>query len=148
MVTDSLKSSETFWKYFMRSRLLKIGLAFNLIYFFGILISFSILLLQGSIFDTVFMVDFRVFYESGQVFVNAPGQIYAVNPNGLPFRYFPSFAAYMAMFSSIPMSLLYLINISFMMICNIGIVYFVYQICLQKGVLKRKISRGHFSLYS
>ena len=118
----------------MRSRLLKIAFAFNLVYFFGILISYSVLLIQGSVFNTVFMVDFIVFYESGQVFVNTPGQIYAVNPNGLPFRYFPSFAAYMAIFSSIPMIQLFLINISFMMLCNVGIVYFVYQICIQKGV--------------
>ena len=118
----------------MRSRLLKIALAFNLIYFSGILISFLILFLQGSIFDTVFMVDFRVFYESGQVFANTPGQIYQVNPNGLPFRYLPSFAAYMALFSSIPIYYLYLINISFMMLSNVGIVYFVYQICIQKGI--------------
>lgn len=118
----------------MRSRLLKIALAFNLIYFFGIIISFSILFLQGSIFETAFMVDFRVFYESGQAFASAPGQIYAVNPNGLPFRYFPSFAAFIAIFSSIPMVQLYLINISFMMLCNVGIVYFVFQICIQKGI--------------
>ena len=134
MVADSLKSSETFWEYFMRSRLLKIALAFNLIYFFGVLVSFAIIFLHGSIFDTVFIVDFRVFYESGQVFTQTPGQIYAVNPNGLPFRYFPSFAAYMAIFSSIPMIPLYLINISFMMLCNVGIVYLVYQICIQKEV--------------
>jgi hypothetical protein len=134
MVDDSLNSSETFWEYFRRSRLLKIALAFNLIYFFGVLVSFAFFFLQGTVFDTVFTVDFRVFYDSGQVFVSTPGQIYEVNPNGLPFRYFPSFAGYMALFSSIPMIPLYLINISFMMICNVGIVYFVYQICLQNGV--------------
>jgi hypothetical protein len=134
MVAGSLNSSETFLEYFKRSRLLKIALAFNLIYFFGILISFAFLVLHGTVFNTVFMVDFTVFYESGQVFVDTPWQIYAVNPNNLPFRYFPSFAAYMAMFSFIPMIQLYLINISFMMVCNVGIVYFVYKICFQKGV--------------
>jgi hypothetical protein len=134
MVADSLNSTETFWEYFRRSRLLKIALAFNLIYFFGILISSVYLFLQGTIFNTLFAVDFTVFYESGQMFITTPGSIYAVSPNNLPFRYFPSFAAYMGLFSFIPLIPLYLINISIMIICNVGIVYFVYQICMLKGV--------------
>lgn len=134
LVADSLTSSVTFWEYFERSRLLKIALAFNLIYFSVVLISFIFLFLQGTVSDTVFVVDFTVFYESGQMFVDSPIDIYKVNPNNLPFRYFPSFAAYMALFSFIPLIPLYLINISFMMVCNVGIVYFVYRICMQKGL--------------
>lgn len=134
LVTDSNQSSETFGEYFNKSKLLKMASLFNLIYFFGVLISFVILCLQGTVFDTVFTVDFRVFYEAGQTYVNSPGGIYAVNPYGLPFRYLPSFAAYMGVFSFIPLVPLYIINISLMMICNVGIVYFVYQICIQNGV--------------
>ena len=134
LVTDPSHSSESFSEYFKRSRLLKIALAFNLIYYFGVIASFAFLLFQGTVFDTVFTVDFRVFYEAGQAFANSPGEIYTVNPHGLPFRYFPTFAAFMALFSSIPLVQLYLIDISFMMVCNFGIVYFVYQICIQLGV--------------
>ena len=134
LVTESSTSTETFWEYFKKSRLLKIALAFNLIYYFGVVFSFIFLLIQGTVFDTVFTVDFRVFYEAGEAYVNSPGDIYTVNPYGLPFRYLPSFAAYMAIFSFIPLIHLYLINISLMMLCNMGIVYFVYQICIQKGI--------------
>ncbi|MFW9965301.1 MAG: hypothetical protein ACFFCX_17135, partial [Candidatus Sifarchaeia archaeon] len=52
----------------------------------------------------------------------------------LPFRYFPIFAAFMAIFANVPLLILYLINITLMMICNVGIVYFVYQVSLQLGV--------------
>jgi hypothetical protein len=134
LVDDLETSGEPFTSYFGRSRLLKVGLAFNIIYYVSVIVGFVFFLLQGTLFETVYTVDFRVFFESGQVFRNSAGDIYLVNPNGLPFRYFPSFAAYMALFSDIPILTLYLINISLMMVFNFGIVYFVYQICLQMGV--------------
>ena len=134
MVEESGAPVESFAEYFRNSRLLKVGFFFNIIYFSSVLVVFVFLLLQGTLFDTVYTVDFRVFFEAGQVFRDAPGEIYSVNPNGLPFRYLPSFAAVISLFSEIPLLVLYLIDISLMMVCNIGIVYFVYQICLQIGV--------------
>ena len=107
------------------------GLAFNLIYFVCVISGLIFFLLQGTLFETVYTVDFRVFFEAGQVFRNSPEDIYSVNPNGLPFRYFPSFAAFMALFSDFPILILYVVDISLMMVFNLGIVYFVYQICIQ-----------------
>jgi hypothetical protein len=124
----------SFMEYFRTSRLLKFGLAFNLIYFIGIIIGFVFSLLQGIHLDTFFMIDFRVFYEAGREFLISPEDIYLVNPNGLPFRYFPSFAMYMALFSNIPMISLYILNITTMMLCNFGIVFLAYQVSLQRGV--------------
>lgn len=121
-------------EYFRTSRLLKFGLVFNLIYFIGIIVGFVFSLLQAILPDTFFMIDFRVFYEAGREFLISPEDIYLVNPNGLPFRYFPSFAMYMALFSSFPMISLYILNITMMMLCNFGIVFFVYQVSLQRGV--------------
>lgn len=110
------------------------GLAFNLLYFVCVISGLIYFLLEGTLHETVFVVDFRVFYEAGQVFLITPSEIYSVNPNGLPFRYFPSFAAYMALFTNVPLLTLYLVNITLMMICNLGIVYSAYRVSLQVGV--------------
>ncbi|MFW9980530.1 MAG: hypothetical protein ACFFE3_01275 [Candidatus Thorarchaeota archaeon] len=131
---DHFEVNPTFMEYFRSSRLLKVGLAFNLIYYIGVVVGFFFLFLQGTYLDTVFTVDFRVFYEAGLEFVNSPADIYLVNPNGLPFRYLPSFAMFMALFVGAPMVTLYLANITLMMFCNVGIVYIVYQVSLQRGV--------------
>ncbi|MFW9815236.1 MAG: hypothetical protein ACFFEW_04885 [Candidatus Thorarchaeota archaeon] len=133
-MTQELDGNPSFIEYFRNSRLMKVGLAFNLIYYICVLSGFAFFLLQGTYLDTVFTVDFRVFYEAGQKFVNSPADIYLVNPNGLPFRYFPSFAMFTALFVVVPMVSLYLVNITFMMLCNFGIVYLVYQISFQRGV--------------
>ena len=66
------------------------ALIFVIVYFVGVVFGFVFLYLQGTVYDTVFSVDFRVFYEAGQMFTIAPGDIYTVNPNGLPFRYLPT----------------------------------------------------------
>jgi hypothetical protein len=113
---------------------MKVGLAFNLIYFIAVLIGFFFFVLQGTLLDTVFSVDFRVFYEAGQMYVSSPADIYMVHPNELPFRYLPSFAMFVSLFVAAPMVSLYFVNITLMMFCNFGIVYFVYQVSLQKGV--------------
>ena len=134
MVNETELSCDSFLDYFKNSRLLKVGLAFNLIYFIGVISGLIYFLFEGTLLETVFTVDFRVFYEAGQVFLSSPSEIYSVNPNGLPFRYFPSFAAYMAVFTGVPFLILYLINITLMTICNLGIVYFVFQVSHQKGV--------------
>jgi len=134
LVTEELGVNPSFTEYFRTSRLLKIGLAFNLIYYIGVISGFFFFLFQGTYLNTVFSVDFRVFYEAGQEFVNSPADIYLVNPNGLPFRYFPSFAMFISLFVGAPMVSLYLVNITAMMLCNVGIVYFVYQVSLQRGV--------------
>jgi len=121
-------------EYLRTSRLLKAGLAFNIIYFIGVVAGFVFLFLQGTYQDTVFSIDYRVFYEAGREFLISPEDIYLVNPNGLPYRYFPSFAMFMALLVIAPMPMLYFLNISLMMVSNVGIVYLVYQISLQRGI--------------
>jgi hypothetical protein len=133
-VTEKLDANPSFMDYFRHSRLLRVGLVFNLLYYSGVVIGFVVLLLQGTYLDTVFTVDFQVFYEAGLEYINSPADIYLVNPNGLPFRYLPSFAMFMALFVGAPMVSLYLVNITLMMFCNVGIVYFAYQVSLQRGV--------------
>ncbi|MFW9803098.1 MAG: glycosyltransferase family 87 protein [Candidatus Thorarchaeota archaeon] len=127
-------SFKSFWNYLRESRLLKFGFAFSLIYYLAIVILFAFYLTQGALADTIFTMDFQVFYESGIVFRDSPGAIYAVAPNDLPFRYFPSFAAFMAILSFIPLIPLYIINISFMMVISFGIVFLVFSISQQMGV--------------
>ena len=134
MVNELEISYDSFLEYFKNSRLLKVGLAFNLIYFVCVILGLVYFLLEGTLLETVFTVDFRVFVEAGQAFLISPSEIYSVDPNGLPFRYFPVFAAYMALFTGVPLLTLYLINITLMMVCNLGIVYFAYQVSLQVGV--------------
>ncbi|MFX1271329.1 MAG: hypothetical protein ACFFAX_06550 [Promethearchaeota archaeon] len=130
-----LKSSfKSFWSYLRESRLLTFGLAFSLVYYLAVVILFVFYLTQGVLADTIFTMDFQVFYESGIVFRNSPGEIYAVAPNELPYRYLPSFAAIMAIFSLIPLMPLYLINISLMMMINFGIAFLVFSICQHLGV--------------
>jgi hypothetical protein len=133
-VKELESSFKSFWIYLRGSRLLKFGLAFSLVYYLAVVILLVFYLTQGVLAETIFTMDFQVFYESGIMFRNAPGDIYAVAPNELPFRYLPSFAAIMAIFSLIPLVPLYLINISFMMVINFGIVFLVFSICYQLGV--------------
>ena len=114
--------------------MLKVGLIFNVIYYVGILSGYAYFFLQGTLTETIYTLDFQVFYEAGQMFHSSPGNIYSVMPNGLPFRYLPSFAAFMALLIVVPLPLLYMINISLMMIMNFGIVYLAYQVSLQVGV--------------
>jgi len=137
MVNEEIAESLSFTEYFGKSRLLKFALVFNLIYYIGVIVVFVFLLLQGTYLDTVFSIDFRVFYEAGIEFVNSPADIYQVNPNGLPFRYLPSFAMFMALIVWAPLASLYMVNITLMMLCNVGIVYLVYHVSLQRGVTSR-----------
>jgi len=134
LVVESSLSSESFLEFFRKSRLLKSALVFIIIYFVGVVFGFAFLYMQGTVYDTVYSVDFRVFFEAGQMFSNSPGDIYTVNPNGLPFRYLPTFAAYISLFTIIPMPILYLVNISIMLIFQIATVAIVYHICVQSGV--------------
>ncbi len=134
MVKELEKSFETFWNYLKGSRMLKFGLAFSLVSYLVIVMLFVFFLIQGVLPETIFAMDFQVFYESGVVFRTAPGDIYSVAPNQLPYRYLPSFAAVMAILSFIPLLPLYLINISFMILINFGIVFLVFSICQQLGV--------------
>jgi hypothetical protein len=134
MVAEDSKPNPTFLEYFKTSRLLKVALAFNIIYFIGVFATFVYLLLQGTYQDTVFVIDFTVFYEAGQEFLISPEDIYLVSPHGLPFRYLPSFAMVMALLVIVPLPILYSFNITLMMLCNVGIVYLVYQVSLQRGV--------------
>ena len=134
MVEEIGSSFGTFWDFLRKSRMLKMGLAFNLIYYFCVILGFSFYYLQGTLSETIYTLDFQVFYEAGRVFLNSPSEIYTVNPNGLPYRYLPSFAAFVAPFTNIPLIILYFINISFMMILNLGIVFFIYLVSLQMGI--------------
>jgi hypothetical protein len=135
MVNEEIVESFSFTEYFRSSRLLKFGLVFNILYYIVVFSGFVFFFLQGTYLDTVYSVDFRVFYEAGLEFVNSPADIYTVNPNGLPYRYLPSFAMFMAVLVGAPMISLYLTNITLMMLCNVGIVYLVYQVSQQRGVL-------------
>jgi len=129
-----LRSSfKSFWTYLRGSRLLTFGLAFSLVYYLAIVILFLFYLTQGILDETIFTIDFQVFYESGIMFRNSPGDIYVVAPNSLPFRYLPSFAAIMAIFSFVPLIPLYIFNISFMMVINFGIVFLVFSTSQQLG---------------
>jgi hypothetical protein len=134
MVKELDTSFGTFWDFMKQSRILKAGLAFNLLYYLCVILAFVFYYLQGTLSETIYTLDFQVFYEAGQVFPNSPSEIYSVNPNGLPYRYLPSFAAFIAPFTNIPLIILYFINISFMMILNVGIVFFVYLVSVQRGV--------------
>ena len=134
MVIELDTSFGTFWQYLKQSRMLKAGLAFNLLYYFCVILGFVFYYLQGTLSETIYTLDFQVFYEAGQVFLNSPSEVYSVNPNGLPYRYLPSFAAFLSPFTKIPLIILYFINISFMMIMNVGIVFLVYLVSLQMGV--------------
>lgn len=127
-------SNKSFLEYFRNSRLLKVGLIFNVIYYVGILSGYAFFFLNGTVSETTYTLDFQVFYEAGQIFQSSPGDIYSVIPNGLPFRYLPSFAAFMSLIVVVPLPSLYVINISIMMVMNFGIVYLVYQVSLQVGV--------------
>jgi hypothetical protein len=131
---ELVSSLKSFWAYLRGSRLLKFGLAFSLAYYLAVVILFLFYLSQGVVAETIFTMDFQVFYESGIVFRNSPGDIYTVAPNELPFRYLPSFAAVMAIFSFIPLIPLYLMNITFMIVINFGIVFLAYSISQQVGV--------------
>ena len=134
MVDETGGSNESFFSYFKKSRLLKAGLVFNLFYYLCIMLGFAFFILQDGLSGTIYTLDFQVFYEAGQMFLTSPVDIYTVAPNGLPYRYLPVFAVIMAPLVAVPMPILYTVNITLMMILNIGIVYSAYQVSLQVGV--------------
>jgi len=123
-----------FMDYFKNSRLLKAATFFSLTYFIAVVIVYLYLSSIDVVDSTVYSVDFRVFYEAGQMFITSPGDIFSVSPNGLPFRYLPTFAAYMSLFSWIPFPILYLIDISIMMTFQIAAVFVFYHICVLRGI--------------
>ncbi|TFG34862.1 hypothetical protein EU527_01430 [Candidatus Thorarchaeota archaeon] len=126
---------ESFPAYFRRSRLLHIGLFFNLIYYIAIVFVYLILYSTGSISTTVYSMDIQVFYEAGRVLLVSPGDLYSVSPNGLPFRYFPLFSYVYAILQPIPLEVLYLINCSIMMLLNWGVLWLSYRLCLAYGLI-------------
>ena len=136
MVEELDSPDDSFYGFIARSPLFRAGLVFNLFCFIGVVFAMLFLLSEGTLLDTIYANDFRVFYEAGQAFLNSPDSIYSVSPNGLPFRYLPSFAAFFAVFSLIPFFPLYLANITFMFTVNLGIVFVVYHICREKGILE------------
>ena len=134
LVTEDTTSFKSFLNYVKGSYILRAGLAFSLLSYLAVVLLFFFLLTQGLLGDTVYTVDFQVFYEAGLAFLSSPGDIYSVAPNDLPFRYLPAFAAGMALFSFVPLYVLYLITISTMIVTNIGIVFLVYRVSQQLGV--------------
>lgn len=126
-------SHDSFLEYFKKSRLLKVGLTFNIFYYSCVLLGFVFYSLQGSLGETAYTVDFQVFYEAGQAFLSSPDSIYTVGPNGLPFRYFPFFAVIMALFTAVPLVPLYLINITLMKLLNFGVIALAYRVSLNAG---------------
>lgn len=134
LVIEDATSFKSFCSYVKGSRMLKAGLAFSLMSYLVVLLFFFYYLSQGLLDDTVYTVDLQVFYDAGLMFLSSPSDIYSVAPNDLPFRYFPSFAMGMALFSFIPLHMLYVIAISAMVVTNVGIVFLVYRVSRQLGV--------------
>ncbi len=127
------EQSISFREYLRNSKLLQFGFAFQIFSLVVVIAVFLFLSLTDN--DTnVYMMDYQVFYESGQAFLSSPDSIYLVNPNGLPFRYFPAFAAFMSLFSAIPMVPLYLINIVIMTILHLFVVFLAFRLCIQLGL--------------
>lgn len=131
MVTEE---SISFREYFKKSKLLQFGFVFNLISLTSVASVFIYLTLIGSVDTTVYSMDFQVFYESGQAFLSSPDSIYTVNPNGLPYRYLPIFAAVMSVFVGVPLSILYLLNITMMTVLHLCTVYLVFRVSFEIGV--------------
>lgn len=134
VVEGSEVTKVSFQEYLSKSRMLKFGLAFSLFYYLCVLVVFIYLLAIDSVDSTVYTMDFQVFYEAGQTFLTSPGAIYSVNPNGLPFRYLPAFAAFVSIFSAVPLFPSYLMNITLMITLSFCIVYLVYEVSLKTGV--------------
>ena len=126
--------ASSFREYLDNSRLLQFGFAFNLVSLSSVILAFTILWITGNLETTAYAMDFQVFYEAGRAFLISPDSIYTVNPNGLPFRYFPIFAGAMSLFTVLPLYPLYLANIIAMTIFHLGTVYLIYRICLQLDV--------------
>jgi hypothetical protein len=144
MVSEKAEHVEMpFLDYFKQSRFLKAALAFNVFYYAAVVVVYAWLLLTGSVTGTEYTFDWTVFYEAGQMFQSNPADIYTVNPNGLPYRYLPSFAMLMSYVQWVPLEIAYLLNISFMMFVNLGIVWVVYLICLSSGVTTRTRNFEH-----
>ncbi|NWF96161.1 MAG: hypothetical protein HXY34_08455 [Candidatus Thorarchaeota archaeon] len=130
----NLVRTSPFWVYFRSSRLLKAALVFNVAYYVAVVLLFLFHLGTGGIESTILMLDFQVFYAAGQMIRVSPADLYTVSPNGLPYRYFPLFGMIMSLFVSFPVEVLYILDISLMMVCNCGTVYMAFHVCLTYGV--------------
>ncbi len=123
-----------FLAYFRSSRLLKVGLVFNISYYLIVVLVFLILSWSDQLENTVYYFDWNVFYEAGQILHVSPEDLYTVNPNGLPYRYFPAFAMIMSVLTWIPLEVSYFLNISLMMVMNWATLWMAYQVCISSGV--------------
>lgn len=132
LTDDALTVS--FLAYFKTSRLLKIGLAFNIFYYFTVVAGYLALLFSGELSSTIYTLDFQVFYEAGNAVVVSPNDLYNVSPNGLPYRYLPAFALIFALLYPLPLEVLYLTNISLMMLTNFAVLWMAYRACLVYGI--------------
>lgn len=125
---------ESFNSYFRKSRLLHVGLVFNLIYYIAIVFAYLFLYSTDMLSSTVYAVDIQVFYEAGRMLLESPGDLYSTSPNGLPFRYLPLFSYVYAFLHPIPLEVLYLANCAIMMLFNFGVVWLSYRLCLAHGL--------------
>ncbi|MHA3963229.1 MAG: glycosyltransferase 87 family protein [Candidatus Thorarchaeota archaeon SMTZ1-45] len=135
VIGESVERPEVeFLSYFRSSRLLKVGFAFNMLYYIIVVLVFVMLNWNGQLSTTVYSYDWIVFYEAGHMFQISPGEIYTVNPNGLPYRYFPAFAMFMSLLQWMPLEIAYILNVSLMMIVNWAILWTAFHVCLSSGL--------------
>ncbi len=111
------------------SKLMKWGIAFNLIYIIGVSTVYLFLFTTDSLQGTIFSYDFSVFYLAGKLIVENPTALYSDPHYILPYRYLPFYAYFYILPSRLPMHAAYLLNNIFAIITNFFSTFVLYLCC-------------------
>lgn len=123
-----------FVRYFRESKLLHAGLFFNLIWYASTVGAYAYLYSFGLLTGTIFSVDFGVFARASELVWTSPDQLYVFDINGLPYRYFPSFAFIMTWTHLIPLPIAYVFQVSLMFVANFLNLFLTYRLCQLYGL--------------
>ena len=114
---------------FKNSKLMKVGIIFNLIYIFGITIVYLYLFTSNALQRTIFSLDFSVFYLAGKLISENPLALYTDPRYILPYRYLPFYAYFFIIPSKLPFHIAYIINNILAVIANAISTFVVYLCC-------------------
>ncbi len=111
------------------SRLMKLGIAFNLVYIIGVTLSYLFFLMNNLLEGTIFSFDFSVFYLAGKLIVENPSALYSDPRYILPYRYLPFYAYFYILPSKLPFHVAYILNNIWAVFINFLSTFVLYLCC-------------------
>lgn len=127
-ITFSDELSE-FLKYIKGSKLMKLGIFFNILWISITFISYFVFSILNIVENTIFLDDFTVFRIAANLVRTDLIHLYTSPEYTLTFRYLPIFAYGYIWVSFLPISAGYIINDLIMLALNFLNTFLIYQLC-------------------